>query len=107
MSALQLRSEYPRSIVRICGTVHDSILARVKKEHVVEVGKRLLEIMRHPKLLDTFGITLGVPIEADLKIGPWSLGVSLEKYIKREAAISENQSVPRKTVASVPRRVRL
>jgi uracil-DNA glycosylase family 4 len=104
MAALQLRSEYPRSIVRICGTVHDSILARVKKEHVVEVGKRLLEIMRHPKLLDTLGIKLSVPVEAELKVGPWSLGVSLEKYIKRQ---NEDQPVPRKTVASMPRRVRV
>jgi len=104
MSALQLRAEFPRSIVRICGTVHDSILARVKKEHVVEVGKRLLEIMKHPILLDTFGITLSVPIEAELKVGPWSLGVSLEKYIKRQ---NENQPESRKAMASMPRRLRV
>lgn len=82
MAALQLRQEFPRSIVRICGTVHDSVLARVRKPHVVAVAKRLTEIMRHPILLDTFGIKLSVPIEAEVKIGPWSLGVSLEKYIK-------------------------
>lgn len=80
MSALQLREEYPRSIVKICGTVHDAILARVKRTHVVEVSERLLEIMRHPKMLDEFGIELKVPIEADLKIGPWSKGVSLKKW---------------------------
>lgn len=80
MAALQLREEYPRSIVQICGTVHDAVIARVKRPHTVEVSERLLEIMRDPKLLKTFGIELGVPIEADLKIGPWSRGISLKKY---------------------------
>ena len=80
MAALQLREEYPRSIVQICGTVHDAVLARVKRPHTVEVSERLLEIMRGPKLLKTFGIELSVPIEADLKIGPWSKGISLKKY---------------------------
>jgi DNA polymerase-1 len=85
MSALQLREEYGRDKVRICGTVHDSILARVKKAYVVEVGRRLLEIMRHPKMLDEFGIELKVPIEAELKVGPWGKGVSLEKWVKANA----------------------
>ncbi len=80
MSALQLRAEYPRSIVRICGTVHDSILARVKRSYVIEVSKRLLEIMRRPKLFDVFDINLKVPLDADLKIGAWSKGKSLEKW---------------------------
>lgn len=82
MAALQLRQEFPRTIVRICGTVHDAILARVKKAHVVEVGTRLLEIMSHPALLDEFDIKLNVPIEAELKVGAWSKGVSLEKWKK-------------------------
>ena len=80
MSALQLRAEYPRNIVRTCGTVHDSILARVKRPHVVEVSKRLLEIMRRPPLFDVFDIHLKVPVEADLKIGAWSRGKNLEKW---------------------------
>ena len=82
MAALQLRKEYPRTIVRICGTVHDAILARVKKPHVVEVSRRLLEIMRHPNMLDELDIKLRIPIEAELKVGAWSRGVSLEKWIK-------------------------
>lgn len=80
MAALQLREEFPRSEVRMCATVHDSILVRAKNKVVARVTKRLLEIMSHPKLLDELGIKLTVPIEAEAKIGPWSLGVSLERW---------------------------
>ena len=85
MAAIQLRKEYPRTKVRLCGTVHDALLAWVKNEHVEEVVRRLLEIMSHPDLLDVFDIELGVPVLAEAKIGPWGKGMSLEKWVKREA----------------------
>lgn len=80
MSALQLRSEYSRKYVRICGTVHDAILLRVKNEKVEEVYTRLLEIMQGPKLMKKFGIELSVPVCADGSIGPWGAGVTLDKW---------------------------
>lgn len=80
MSALELRDEYSRKVVKICGTVHDAILIRVKNEMVEEVYTRLLEIMAKPRLLETFHIELDVPVEADGSIGPWGAGVSLEKW---------------------------
>lgn len=80
MAALQLRREYGRDKVKICATVHDAILVRVRNDYVKEVTERLLEIMRRPELFDKFEITLRVPIEAEAKIGPWGAGVSLEKW---------------------------
>lgn len=80
MAALQLREEYGRNIVRICGTVHDAVLFRVKNEYVEEVYNRMLKIMQRPKLMDEFGIDLFVPIEADGSIGPWGAGVSLKEW---------------------------
>lgn len=80
MAALQLYDEYGNDIVQLCGTVHDSILVRVKNAHVVEVCHRLLQIMSHPKLMDVFDIRLGVPIEAEVKVGPWSLGIPVEEW---------------------------
>ena len=80
MSAIQLRKEYGLDKVKLCGTVHDAILAMVKNEYVEEVFLRLMEIMKRPELMDTFNINLAVPIEADGKVGPWSTGVSLEKW---------------------------
>jgi uracil-DNA glycosylase family 4 len=83
MSAIQLRREFSREKVRIVGTVHDSILMWVKNEYVDEVTSRLLEIMTRPALFDKFDIKLGVPIGGEAKIGPWSQGISLEKWRKR------------------------
>lgn len=83
MAALQLRKEFGRHVVRICGTVHDAILLRVKDSHVSKVTRRLLEIMSRPQLLDDFEIVLKVPVLAEAKVGPWGAGISLEKWEKR------------------------
>ena len=84
MAALQLRKEYGRDVVKICGTVHDSVLFRVRNDMVDEVYHRMLEIMRWPELMDVFGIRMSVPIEADGEVGPWGKGVTLERW--KEAA---------------------
>lgn len=80
MAALHLRDEYGRDKVRICGTVHDAILLRVKNSYVEEVTRRLMVIMSRPKLMDVFNIDMQVPLEADASIGPWGAGVSLAKW---------------------------
>ena len=85
MALLQLCKEFPRSIVRVVGTVHDAILVMVKEEYCKQVHDRLLEIMSGPELFKVFDIELDVPIEADANIGPWGAGVS---YAKWEAANS-------------------
>jgi DNA polymerase-1 len=89
MAALQLRKEFSRSIVRICGTVHDAILMRVKNPYIERVTSRLLEIMKRPALLDEWGIELRVPIEAEAKIGPWGDSVSFEKWRKEHVGVSD------------------
>jgi DNA polymerase-1 len=92
MSAIQLRREFGREIVRICGTVHDSILFCVKNDHVEQVVERLLEIMSHPAMLDEFGIEIGVPILAEAKVGPWGQGISFEKWRKENGATANRRS---------------
>lgn len=84
MAAIQLREEYGRSIVKICGTVHDSVLFRVRNDMLEEVYHRMLEIMRWPDLMDTFEIEMTVPLEADGEVGPWGKGKPLDKW--KEAA---------------------
>lgn len=86
MSAIQLRKEYGRDKVRICGTVYDAILARVKDPYVEEVVERLLEIMSCPPLFKEFDIKLKVPILAEAKIGPWGEGIAFEKWRKEHAS---------------------
>lgn len=80
MALLQLCREFPRSIVRVVGTVHDAILVMVKEEYCKQVHDRLLEIMSGPELFEVFDIQLDVPIEADANIGPWGAGVNYKKW---------------------------
>lgn len=82
MAAIQLRKEFGRKIVRICGTVHDAILLRVKTSHVRIVHDRLLEIMTRPDLMNTLGIKMIVPLLGEASVGPWGKGVSIEKWEK-------------------------
>ena len=84
MAALQLRKEFGRKIVRICGTVHDAVLFRVRNDWVERVHNRMLEIMQRPELMDEFDIEMIVPIEADGTVGPWSKGVTIDRW--KEAA---------------------
>lgn len=84
MAALQLRKEYGRKVVRICGTVHDAILVRVRDDYVEEVYNRLREIMSHPELMDILQIDVAVPIIADGSIGPWGAGVSLDVWKQQQ-----------------------
>lgn len=82
MSLIQLREEFSRTIVRPVGTIHDAILMWVKNENIVPVVSRLLQIMQRPKLFDVFEIEMDVPITAEAKVGPWSQGISFEKWRK-------------------------
>lgn len=81
MAAIELHEKFPRSVLNIVGTVHDSILMEVKNEHVEKVVKAVHKAMERPKLFDDFEIELGVPIEAESKVGPWSKGVKLEQWL--------------------------
>ena len=72
MALVELFEEFENSGNRdflITGEVHDSILGWVKEDKALEIGRRIKEIMEHPKLLDIFGIELSVPLVADVEIG--------------------------------------
>lgn len=81
MAALEIHRKFPFD-VKICGTVHDAILMKVRKMALHNVVPRVLQIMSHPELLDELGIKLTVPLEAEAKLGPWGKGISPEKYFK-------------------------
>lgn len=86
MAAIQLRKEYGRKVVKICGTVHDSVLFRVRNDMLDEVYDRMIEIMKWPELMDTLKIKMIVPIKADGEVGPWGKGVALEVWNERKTA---------------------
>lgn len=83
MAALQIREELRTELalkIVITGLIHDSIHFWIRRKYVSKLVPRILEIMRHPALLDTMNIKLRVPIEAEAKIGPWSKGKELEQW---------------------------
>ena len=57
--------------VQVVCTVHDSILVEVPEDKVDYYKEKIGDIMRHPALLDTFGIRLSVPLDIDIGVGPW------------------------------------
>lgn len=56
---------------QIVCTVHDSILVEVPEDKVDYYKERIGNIMRHPALLDYFGVQLKVPLDIDIGVGPW------------------------------------
>lgn len=82
MIALQLCREFGPDKVRPVGTVHDAVAFECKVEYVEEVVSRLLVIMTHPEILDRLQIKVGVPLEGEANIGPWSKGVELEEWLE-------------------------
>ena len=80
MVALQAHEEFSPDYFKLCATVHDSGMAKVRNDKVKEVGTRLMEIMKRPALLDEWNINLRVPMVGEVKIGPWSKGIKLEKW---------------------------
>lgn len=85
MALLQISEEYPAPVCYAVGTVHDACLLEVRNDMVAEVTRRMLEIMTRPDLLKKFDIHLKVGIEGEAKVGPWSKGISLEKWEKQHA----------------------
>ena len=57
--------------LKICGTIHDSILGEFNAEDEGWIVDEIKAIMAHPRILDDFGIELKVSLEADIGVGPW------------------------------------
>lgn len=74
MAMVEIGGTIPSEIVMVKGEHHDAILTWVKNEYLYEGMTQIKQIMERPKLLDTFGIELDVPIVAEVEYGPWGLG---------------------------------
>jgi DNA polymerase I-like protein with 3'-5' exonuclease and polymerase domains len=82
MVLLQLVREFGLDVARPIGTVHDATLIEVKLEWMERVHNRALEIMQKPSMLhEDFKVNMRVPIKGDAKIGNWSKGVSLARWL--------------------------
>lgn len=70
-AAIEVHKKLSPYGLKICGTVHDSILGEFNEEDKDWIVEEIKGIMAHPKILNDFGIQLRVPLEADVGVGPW------------------------------------
>lgn len=67
-------NKLPKDKIKLCGTVHDAIIGRVRVDAAQEMMRKVKTIMERPPLMDELGIQLSVPIEVEVKLGPWGMG---------------------------------
>lgn len=106
MAAIQMRKEFSRNWFRLVGTVHDAVLLEVRADKVEHVYNRGLEIMSQPELLEDFEVELSVPIEAEAKIGAWSQGKGLKKWLEEQLLIAEQTASAAKSKDKTKRKKR-
>lgn len=71
ISAVTQINKELKGIAWIGATVHDSIIGECKIEDKDRVDETIRRIMKHPKVLDDFGVELLVPLDVDIGWGPW------------------------------------
>lgn len=71
ISAVTQINKELKGIAWIGATVHDSIIGECRVEDKDYVDETIRRIMKHPKVLDDFGVKLRVPLDVDIGWGPW------------------------------------
>lgn len=71
ISAVTQINKELKGVAWVGATVHDSIIGECKVEDKDLVDATIRRIMKHPKVLDDFGVTLRVPLDVDVGWGPW------------------------------------
>ncbi len=70
-AATKLNHDLKKEGFKIVGTVHDSILGEFRAEDKDWIVDYIKKTMLHPPILDDFGVTLEVPLDVDIGVGPW------------------------------------
>lgn len=70
-SMAQIHKELKNEGLKIVGTVHDSIIGEFYAEDIDWIVPEIKRIMAHPNIMDEFGVSFKVPLEADVGVGPW------------------------------------
>lgn len=79
-SFVRISRELPGDKIRPVGLIHDALLAWVRKGCLDEIVPKVKEIMTDTETIEKiFKMTIPVPIEVDIKIGPWGLGKEYQK----------------------------
>jgi len=77
-----LRDQSLRDRVRVGATVHDSVIALVRKDVLKETCLYVKNLMENsPTARKLIQVEIDIPIIVDIEVGPWGKGVSLEEYL--------------------------
>lgn len=71
ISAVTQINKELKGIAWVGATVHDSIIGECREEDKEFVDETIRRIMKHPPVLDVFGVELRVPLDVDIGWGPW------------------------------------
>lgn len=71
ISAVTQINKELKGIAWVGATVHDSIIGECQEEDKEFVDETIRRIMKHPPVLDKFGVELRVPLDVDIGWGPW------------------------------------
>jgi len=73
-AAIRVAQTFPED-VKIVATVHDAILMEVKEDRLNEILPQVKEIMEDREAVaEKFGWDIPVPLEVEIKVGPWGKG---------------------------------
>ena len=83
----EIRDTFSQDVVKICATVHDSVILLVKKNKDFHDNVlKIQSIMQHPKRVGSMiRVKWDVPLVADIECGPWGKGIDLEEYCRIHA----------------------
>lgn len=71
MAIVEIYGSFSSDILRIVGSVHDSILMEVKDEYLAEIRPEIKNIMENSSILKKLGVKLNVPVVAEITTGNW------------------------------------
>ncbi len=69
MSAIEIDALLDINEAYMFGEVHDSILFEIREDCLDKYIPQIINVMRHPKMLDVLGIEIDVPLDAEAKVG--------------------------------------
>ena len=70
-AAVEVHKKLSKYGLKVCGTIHDSIVGEFNEEDTDWIVDEIKSIMAHPKIMRNFGVELSVDLEADIGVGPW------------------------------------
>jgi DNA polymerase I-like protein with 3'-5' exonuclease and polymerase domains len=68
---VEVHETIDHSKFKLVGEHHDALLGLVREGCEDETLPQLIQIIRKPKLLETFKIKLDIPMDGEVEIGPW------------------------------------